>query len=101
MIEFYKGLVRKLVTPTEKQEIGAKYPMASSGSPNCSAKTAPTGLMRHCWICTRPTHHDGPHVAHRNDKALAIWGSPKRGERPQWLITPTVGLPLVEEVPRR
>lgn len=101
MIEFYKGFVRKLVTPTEKQEIGAKYPMASSGSPNCSAKTSPTGLMRHCWICTRPTHHDGPHVAHRNDKALAIWGSPKRGERPQWLITPTVGLPLVEEVPRR
>ena len=74
MIEFYKGFVRKLVTPTEKQEIGAKYPMASSGSPNCSAKTSPTGLMRHCWICTRPTHHDGPHVAHRNDKALAIWG---------------------------
>ena len=101
MIEFHNGFVRKLVTPTEKQEIGAKYPMASSGSPNCSAKTSPTGLMRHCWICTRPTHHDGPHVAHRNDKALAIWGSPKRGERPQWLITPTVGLPLVEEVPRR
>jgi hypothetical protein len=58
-------------------------------------------LMRHCWICTRPTHHDGPHVAHRDDKALVIWGSPKRGEHPQWLITPTVGLPLVEEVPRR
>ena len=101
MIEFYKGLVRKLVTPSEKQEIGAKYPMATLGSPNCSAKSTPTGLMRHCWICTRPTHHDGPHVAHRDDKALAIWGSPKRGERPQWLITPTVGLPLVEEVPRR
>jgi hypothetical protein len=101
MIEFYKGLVRKLVTPTEKQELGAKYPMASVGSPHCSAKSTPTGLMRHCWICTRPTHDDGPHVAHRDDQALAIWGSPKRGERPQWLITPTVGLPLVEEVPRR
>ena len=101
MVEFYKGLVRKLVTPSEKQEIGAKYPMATFGSPSCSAKSTPTGLMRQCWTCTRPTHHDGPHVAHRDDKALAIWGSAKRGERPQWLITPTVGLPLVEEVPRR
>jgi len=101
MIAFYKGLVRKLLTPAEKQEIGAKYSMATSGNPSCSAKSTPTGLMRHCWICTRPTHHDGPHVAYREGIAQAIWGSPKQGERPQWLITPTVGLPLVEEVPRR
>jgi hypothetical protein len=101
MSEFYKGLVRKLVTPAEKQQIGTKYPMATTGSPNCSAKTAPTGLMRHRWICTRPAHHDGPHVAHRDDQAQAIWGSPRPLERPQWLITPTVGLPLLEEVRRR
>lgn len=97
----YTGRVRKLVTPTEKQEITAKYPMVTIGRPGCSMKTQPSWITGNYWTCTRPAHHDGPHVAHGDNRALAIWGSPKPGERPQWQITPTVGLPLVEEVRRR
>lgn len=101
MSEVYMGRVRKLVTPTEEQEIRAKYPAVATSQPCCLLKTRPSWITGNYWTCTRPAHHDGPHVAHRDSKALAIWGSPKPGERPQWQITPTVGLPLVEEVRRR
>lgn len=100
MSEFYMGSVRKLVPP-EELEITAKYPRGAKDRPLCSMKTRPNWITGKYWTCTRSAHHDGPHVAHDDRKALAIWGSPKPGERPQWLITPTVGLPLVEEVRRR
>jgi hypothetical protein len=99
MGDLYIGRVRKLL-PAEEQIITAKYPPAKD-HPACSNKTQPNWITRKYWTCTRPAHHDGPHVAHDDQKALAIWGSPRPGERPQWLITSTVGLPLVEEVRRR
>jgi hypothetical protein len=96
----YTGQVRKLVSG-EQQAITARYPRVAEDGQACLNKTQPNWLIGKHWTCTRPAHHDGPHVAHQDEKALAIWGSPKRGERPQWLITSTVGLPLVEEVRRR
>jgi hypothetical protein len=100
MSEFYVGPVRKLVPP-ESVEITAKYPNSLGDARKCSSKTQPNWITRKCWTCTRPAHHDGPHVAYDGHDALAIWGSAKPGERPQWLITSIAGQPLIEEAPRR
>jgi hypothetical protein len=100
MGKFYEGLVRKLVPP-EDLEITAKYPRVETDRPSCLSKTQPNWITRKSWVCTRPAHHDGPHVAHDDRKALAIWGFCRPHERPQWLITSSAGLPLVEEVRRR
>jgi hypothetical protein len=101
MSGIYSGLVRKLATPKEQAEIDAKYPAVIPGGAECLSKSSPSGLTRRCLTCGRPAQHDGPHVAYRDRMPVAIWGSPKPFENPQWLITPAVGMPLVEEVHRR
>jgi len=100
MGEFYVGPVRKLVPP-EDVAIRAKYPNGVGAAPKCSSKTQPNWFTGKFWSCTRPVHHDGPHVAYHGHDALAIWGSPKAGERPQWLITSIAGQPLMEEAWRK
>ena len=100
MDEFYVGPVRKLVPP-EDVEIIAKYPNAVGECRTCTSKTQPNWITRKSWTCTRPRHHDGPHVAYDGRHALAIWGSAKSTERPQWIITTIAGQPLMDEASRR
>jgi hypothetical protein len=100
MGEFYVGQVRKLVPP-EDIEIAAQYPNGVGDARRCSSKTQPNWITGKFWSCTRPLHHDGPHVAYRGRDALAIWGSAKPGERPQWLITSIAGQPLMVEARRK
>jgi hypothetical protein len=100
MGDFYVGPVRKLVPP-EDVEIAAKYPNGVRDTRICSSKTQPNWISGKFWTCTRPAHHDGPHVAYDGQRALAIWGSAKPAERPQWFITSIAGQPLVEESRRR
>jgi hypothetical protein len=100
MEEPYTKRVRKLAK-TEEQAITVKYPRVADNGAACLNKTEPNWITGKYWTCTRAANHDGPHVAHNASRAVAIWGSPKWGERPQWMITSTVGLPVVEEVRRR
>lgn len=100
MGEFYVGPVRKLVSP-EDVEIASKYPNGVGCGRSCSSQTQPNWITRKSWTCTRPLHHDGPHVAYDGHQAVAIWGSAKPGEWPQWLITSIAGQPLMEEARRR
>ena len=100
MSESYVGHVRKLVPP-EDAEIAAKYPRVSPGQSECSNRTRPGWITRMSWSCSRPAHHNGPHVAYDDGKARAIWGAARPEERPQWLITSIAGLPVVGELPRR
>lgn len=63
------------LTVKEGREVGARYPWALSGQPQCGAvvKGKIKGL-RYRVTCTRPAHTSGPHVAHvPGGTALATW----------------------------
>jgi hypothetical protein len=100
MSEIYEGHVRRLVPP-EDVEIATKYPRVAGGQPECLNTTRPSWITRTYWSCSRPAHHNGPHVAYNDRGARAIWGTARPGERPQWLITSIAGLPVVGELTRR
>lgn len=54
----------------EGRELGKLYPFSHKGQ--CSVEA----LGRFGpFYCTRPPNHDGPHVAHGTDGAVASWKS--------------------------
>lgn len=38
------------------------------------------------WVCTRPVHHDGIHVAHAGDQVITVWGDEITNEKLEVLL---------------